>query len=68
MTDHQRQEWHLAQIAAVVSAGDDPSGPVLNALQHGASWDMVAEHCDLTTQAAYERWGTYSAATAGYDA
>lgn len=68
MTDYQRQERHLAQIAEAVSAGSDPSGPVLNALQHGASWQTIAEHCGLTPRAAYDRWGTYSAANAGYDA
>lgn len=64
----KRQEWHRAKLALATKANVDPSGDALAALQHGETWQAIADQCGMTSQAAYDRWGRYSAAGAGMDA
>jgi hypothetical protein len=51
-----RREWHLTKITISREAKIDPTGDVLNARYHGATWENIADACGITRQRAHERW------------
>jgi hypothetical protein len=49
-------EWYLVKMRIYIAAGLDPTGSAINARKAGASWDAIGDACDMTSQAAQDRW------------
>jgi hypothetical protein len=59
-------EWHLTKIAILHEAGRvSPTGDVLGARKHGATWQAIADACGITKQAAFDRWAKYDTGVSG---
>jgi hypothetical protein len=52
--------WHLTKIRICAVADVEPVGDVINARKVGASWDEIGAACEMTAQAAADRWAVYA--------
>lgn len=50
------REWHLTKITICREAKIEPTGDVLGAKSHGATWQAIADAYGVTRQRAHERW------------
>lgn len=65
MTPEQRAaaelEWHLLKMRIARRLGLDQTGETINARRLGASWQVIADACGISRQAAHDRWAAICA-------